>query len=149
MSADGDRLCGAEQLARLLRHDEELLSLGDAQGLGGGVARICILSGRLKRARENEQALGVFVRRIRLPVHGMCDGLARPVLGDGGVAAGIVAIAGGGSSAKAGGSAVVRAQPMYASGALEHGLTQVKPAQAASDRSRTSVTTLQASGHRP
>jgi hypothetical protein len=68
-----------------------------------------------------------------------------------GLVAGIVAITSGGSSSSIDTSGFVRAQPVYASGALEHGLPQVKTAHAgAVARSqRDDGPTLQTLGHRP
>src|SRR6266513_2980662 len=70
----------------------------------------------------------------------------------GAIAVGIVAITGGGSSAKVDASPVVHAQPMYMSGALQRDLTQVKAAHAARARSQTPeppVPTAQTPGQRP
>jgi hypothetical protein len=71
----------------------------------------------------------------------------------GGIAAGIVAIASGGNSAAVNSSPVVNAQPMYMSGALEHGVQLAKAAQsgeaASQNASGDEVPTPQTPGARP
>lgn len=71
----------------------------------------------------------------------------------GAIAAGIVAIASGGDSPSLKSSPVVNAQPMYMSGALEHGLPAVKAAQSAQvtrqNASGNDVPTPQTPGARP